>query len=606
MKKLLKIFDFTQYSFSKKVILSLLAFIVIFILIKVLLSIPIVKQKNLNNEIANIKKALTLTQEKMSITSLSINMQRDLEIKLLQEKIANDVEKIELKNIKNKEELLSYLDEKKVLKPCKKKLLEDDQIREISFNRWQIFDSDQVHKSFRKKRYFQYNYKLRDLNLILSISCQTANLNPGHSPFEKKLKKFMHTNSLNDSSLSSTKTAFFWISPNLEIDDSILYVKDKNESRAKYIVSNLSNVENIPTGNLTVKEIFNATKSSEPIYHKIDGKEVLTWAIDLSNEKRRFMIIHTVDKEELENKSNSSLLFLFSETLIAIGISFVLILLLFKRVLKNINTITKTAILVNQGNKNIRSEIKGKDDIGILGQSFDSMLDFFENSIKTLDLKVKEKTKELSESLEEKETLLKEIHHRVKNNLALTIGLLELQEEEIYDDKTKKVLIDIQERIYTMELLHRKLYESTNLNKISLKAYIKDLVDAISRAYNIDEKIKIDFKIEEINLNIEATMPLGLIINELVTNSFKYAFANNDNPKLQIEISKQSNNLIIIIKDNGKGLTQDISNPNTLGLKLVDTIVKFQLQGDIEYKYENGAKFIIKGKIKEDDFLKLI
>ncbi len=158
--------------------------------------------------------------------------------------------------------------------------------------------------------------------------------------------------------------------------------------------------------------------------------------------------------------------FLLTETLIAVGLSFFIILLFIKRILKNIEKVTKTAIQVNQGKKNIRCNVKDEDDIGILGQAFDSMLDFFENSIKTLDKKVEEKTKEITKSLEEKELLLKEIHHRVKNNLALTIGLIELQEEEVKDEKTKKVLIDIQERIFTMELLHRKLYESSNINDI--------------------------------------------------------------------------------------------------------------------------------------------
>ena len=99
--------------------------------------------------------------------------------------------------------------------------------------------------------------------------------------------------------------------------------------------------------------------------------------------------------------------------------------------------------------------------------------------------------------------------------------------------------MDIKERIYSMELLHRKLYESTNLNGIPLKSYIIDLVEAISNAYNIDEKLIIDYKIEELDINIETAMPLGLIINELVTNSFKYAFTNNDKPKLEISIQKK-------------------------------------------------------------------
>lgn len=209
--------------------------------------------------------------------------------------------------------------------------------------------------------------------------------------------------------------------------------------------------------------------------------------------------------------------------------------------------------------------------------------------------------KQLSKSLEEKETLLKEVHHRVKNNLALTISLIELQEEEIKDIKTKKTLNEIQERIFTMELLHRKLYESEDLNKISFKDYIEDLINSIKISYDKGDEILINPQIEDIFLTIENAMPYGLILNELITNAFKYAFLDVFNPTIYIKITKTNNILTLIIKDNGKGLKKDYKSlfDKTLGLKLVNNIVKLQLQGEITYSFENGAKFLIEGKIKE-------
>lgn len=231
------------------------------------------------------------------------------------------------------------------------------------------------------------------------------------------------------------------------------------------------------------------------------------------------------------------------------------------------------------------------------------MLDFFENSIKTLDIKVKEKTKKISESLQEKDILLKEIHHRVKNNLALTIGLIELQEEELKDIKTKKALVDIKERIFTMELLHRKLYESKNISFISLKNYVEDLVSVISRSYcNNFDSVDINLEVEDINLNIEKAMPYAIVLNELITNSFKYAFKDNKNPKLNIKISKNETTLTMIVKDNGKGLKDNFEkiSDETLGLKLINTIVKFQLFGEIKYFYEDGAKFFITSTLENN------
>jgi len=183
----------------------------------------------------------------------------------------------------------------------------------------------------------------------------------------------------------------------------------------------------------------------------------------------------------------------------------------------------------------------------------------------------------------------------VKNNLALTISLLELQEEEIEDDKTKKVLVDIQERIYTMELLHRKLYESTDLNHISFKNYVHDLTDSISKSYDRKNKVFMDIKMQEIHLSIERAMSYGLLLNELITNAFKYAFKDNENPIFEITITQNEEDIILVVKDNGKGLQKDFNEicNDTLGLKLINMIVHYQLFGTIRYEYEKGAKFII-------------
>ncbi len=614
----MKILSLKSYSFSTKVILSLFLFILFFKLIKTTLTAPKIENNHLNTEIEYITKTLLMTKEQVQIIAKSLKMQSELEIDLLKKSIENDIKSFDLGiNDSTKEKEIIEIFEKSIIPNyCSYKISSDNvNLKKLKENDYFIKNNIQIlekwltnkignkDKSFKEKDYLFYNYKFKNHNFLLEIGCNYSTLNPNHMNFEKSLKEHLHTNLLVDSNFDSTKTAVFWINPNIiDNQDSILYEENEEKRKKKYTISMLSNVENIPTGNLTLKEILDLKEKNDYITHKIEDKEVLTWIIDLSSDSSgSILFAYTIDKSQLENSNKSEIFFLL-ETLIAIGISFILIVFLFKRMLKNIDTITKTAISVNQGNKNIRSNVKGEDDIGILGQSFDSMLDFFENSIKTLDKKVEEKTKEISKSLEEKEILLKEIHHRVKNNLALTISLLELQEEEIEDEKTKKVLIDIIERIHTMELLHRKLYESPNLNKISLKSYVIDLIEAISQTYDKQKKVNISFEIENIDLDIETTMPYGLILNELVTNAFKYAFKNQKNPQLQITISKQENKeILLIVKDSGKGLTGDFSRiaNETLGLRLINMIVKYQLMGNITYEYENGAKFIILGKIKE-------
>lgn len=285
----------------------------------------------------------------------------------------------------------------------------------------------------------------------------------------------------------------------------------------------------------------------------INNNVFVIWYLKLNiskNNKNLFLKL-SIEKDEIENKNSISILILFllPETLVAIFLSISLLFIIFKRMLNNIELLNK----------------------------------------------------QLSKSLEEKETLLKEVHHRVKNNLALTISLIELQEEEIKDIKTKKTLNEIQERIFTMELLHRKLYESEDLNKISFKDYIEDLINSIKISYDKGDEVLINPQIEDIFLTIENAMPYGLILNELITNAFKYAFLDVFNPNIYIKITKTNNILTLIIKDNGKGLKKDYKSlfDKTLGLKLVNNIVKLQLQGEITYSFENGAKFLIEGKIKE-------
>ena len=605
----MKIFSINQYPFSTKVILAFLIFLLVFMLIRTSLSIPKIEKQALSNEIEYISKSLLLLQEQLKIIGKSLKMQRKLETELLKLKIEK-----EIKTLDRESDILGSLDKSGIFEYCSCKLSSDDlNIKKIKkddyfafndiniLNRWQKYKvQGKNQKNHKGKTYYFYNYMIEDI--LLSAACSSKDLNPGHITFEKDLKKHIHSDLIIDSSLSDTKSAFVWINPDLDKNDqSVLHEKKEENRRDKYNVSMLSNIRDIPTGSLTVKEVLDASKKSDPVMHTIEGKEVLTWVINLiNNQKKSFFIIYTIDKKSLENKNKAKLLFLLPESLIAIGISFILLFVLLRRILKNIDTLTKTAMLVNEGKKHVRSKVKGDDDIGVLGKSFDSMLDLFENSIETLDKKVEEKTKEISKSLEEKEILLKEVHHRVKNNLSLTISLIELQEEEINDEKTKKVLVDIQERIYTMELLHRKLYESENLNEIPFKTYVVDLIEAIAKTYDTQKKVDLDIEMEPMNLNIETAMPYGLILNELATNAFKYAFGDQKEFRLYINISVlASGEIKIVIQDNGKGLKKDFSKicNETLGLKLINMIVTFQLDGSIDYEYDNGAKFTIQGKI---------
>lgn len=202
---------------------------------------------------------------------------------------------------------------------------------------------------------------------------------------------------------------------------------------------------------------------------------------------------------------------------------------------------------------------------------------------------------QLKKALEEKEMFLKEIHHRVKNNLMIISNLLELQSYYIKDKADFNVFRDSKTRADSMALIHEKLYQSTNLKKIDFGEYIHSLAIDIFDSYNIaPDRIKLVIDVEEIMLDINTAIPLGLIVNELLTNSLKYAFPEDKNGIITIIFSKTDDIFTLIIKDDGIGLKPgiDFKNTESLGLELVNNLTR-QIDGNVELDYDDGTEFRI-------------
>ena len=191
--------------------------------------------------------------------------------------------------------------------------------------------------------------------------------------------------------------------------------------------------------------------------------------------------------------------------------------------------------------------------------------------------------KELKKSLAEKEVLLREIHHRVKNNMQIISSLLNLQIQFEDLDETISVLKESQGRIRSMAIIHEKLYQSSSLTNINFKEYIEKLILDIYYSYGIlNGSIESVLEIHDINLNIDTAIPLGLIINELVTNSIKYAFPEHIG-KINIKLVSNHDQLELTIADNGTGISEELvlESSKTLGLQLVNSLIK-QLDGKLE------------------------
>lgn len=200
-------------------------------------------------------------------------------------------------------------------------------------------------------------------------------------------------------------------------------------------------------------------------------------------------------------------------------------------------------------------------------------------------------------SLKEKEALLQEVHHRVKNNLQVISSLLDLQSQAIEEQTTLEVFRESQNRVKSMALVHEKLYQSKDFAQINFSEYIESLTNYLFNAYTLTTgNIELELSIDHVTLSIDTAIPCGLIINELVSNALKYAFPNHRSGILKIALHVEDNQeLTLIVQDNGVGFPDnwDVNSAKSLGIQLVKLLTK-QLKGTMELDKNGGSKFIIR------------
>ena len=462
-----------------------------------------------------------------------------------------------------------------------------------------FFTSNQLHMCPKKTHSLLFQTFLDNGNRLI-LECQPEYFKSDHDSLEARIKSDLQKSFKLTYSDHKGKINLLWINmKNPNFSTQPLYESSDETYNKKYCMSKMSSSTFPQTGTLTAKQIVDAANKS-PIKHQLavdnsEPKSAMTWVRVLNNTgERQFFFLVTVFEEDLNKNLYEPLLKIMPAGVLALITAILLGFLIFRRMFNSIGILTNTVKEVNAGNRSIRSHLKGDDDIAFLAQSFDAMMDSIEKNIMQLDSKVENKTKQLQESLKEKETLLKEIHHRVKNNLAMTINLIKLQKAKLRDEKSQEVLTDIQERIFTMELLHKKLYESKDLNSISMKRYISELVDDLHATYQIDKTIQRELDIDDIFLDIEQALPCGLVITETLINSYKYAFKGAYG-KVKISCKQVDGKIELIIQDDGVGLPEDfdIHTTKSLGLRLITSIVKGQLLGNIACDTTEGTKYMI-------------
>ncbi|MEE9514981.1 MAG: PAS domain S-box protein, partial [Candidatus Brocadiales bacterium] len=211
---------------------------------------------------------------------------------------------------------------------------------------------------------------------------------------------------------------------------------------------------------------------------------------------------------------------------------------------------------------------------------------------------------QIKASLKEKEELLNEVHHRVKNNLQIISSLLDLRSMRTQNKEAIDLFADARNKIHTMGLIHSELYHSERFDRIDLKDYIRKLAEYLSHVYGAGRYVALDVKGSGVYLTVTQAIPCALAMNELITNAFKHAFGKGQKGRLEISVQKPSEDTVsIMVKDDGAGIPEevDIYKTDSLGLKLVRNLVEKQLKGKLHVKRDRGTEFVMEFKVLKED-----
>ncbi len=212
-----------------------------------------------------------------------------------------------------------------------------------------------------------------------------------------------------------------------------------------------------------------------------------------------------------------------------------------------------------------------------------------------LYLKLRKAKDKIEEKNREREILLKEIHHRVKNNLQIISSILSMQSRKLMDSSAKSAVDEGRSRIKSMSLIHEKLYRTNQLSSINMQEYIEELSDFLFKTYKPTCNIKQDISTDASTLDIDMAIPVGLILNELISNALKYAYDGQTEGHLNISFTKEKDAYVLNVADSGKGLPADFGSIQSMGMRLVNALTE-QLDGMIDVKSEEGANFTIRFK----------
>ena len=214
---------------------------------------------------------------------------------------------------------------------------------------------------------------------------------------------------------------------------------------------------------------------------------------------------------------------------------------------------------------------------------------------KEVNYELGDKNIKLNQALQDKEMLMREIHHRVKNNLQIISSIISLQNGRVNDFKMREVFTEMQRRIMAISSIHQKLYKGNSVSQINMKDYLEEIVASIHIAFNNDSlNVNYEILVQNVELDVDSAVSIGLIVNELTTNSYKYAFIPDEINHFIVSLNENEKGCELIVQDNGQGVPEgfDILNSDSLGLKMVNLLSR-QRKGTVNYSADQGSKFLI-------------
>ena len=376
---------------------------------------------------------------------------------------------------------------------------------------------------------------------------------------------------------------------------SILLDKDKNIITSKNdIIVKSSNSKNKKNKNLM--QIVNLTRNLQknPYYTVMDGKEFFVYKKRISSIGSE--IILSYEKKEVLGKLYYIKIFGYI-SIVIISVIFVIFMVVIKQTI--LKPLTELITAHKEfGNGDLETSISNisNDEIGKLSESFNNMSGQIKKYTHDLMTEIKERKKAeefYKELSKEKEILVKEIHHRTKNNMQLVSSILELEYSKCQTDLDGSVINDIKQKIQTMALVHEMLYQTENMASIEFNKYLNGLIGTIKKNFHSIKLISINIYCDNVLLDLDRAIPIGLIINELITNSYKHAFNEKDEGIIEIGLEEADGLVKLNISDNGSGMSEiNLADIKTLGLTIITSLVE-QLKGEIKFDLKNGTNCII-------------